>query len=273
MRMQRTEQLATTTAMSPQQFAVEYTEYYQRENSDSPEAARRQLIVRLIEQITIKLATLENVTILDLGAGKQQLERELQQTPNFHDIADRVKIVTLDIAKFTGRKSLLATEIHHVEANGAELPFAAHSFDIVFSNMAIDFMPREETFAEVKRTLKPDGALLINFHHPNLQRKALLRQNAARIEERTVKQKLRFIPADSKNREKFLARQSAINMEQHEIDFILNIFPTLIFFSAEEISHFLGEIFPSARRIVNEQNVNASENGWYAAIINLLEGK
>ncbi len=253
-------------AMSPKQFATEYTEYYQTQDSDSPETVRSHMIEQLCEAIWQKLHSQEFVTILDVGSGKQKLEAELQKHPGFSEILPWIKIVTMDIAHFSSRADLLASDISHVEANGAEMPFAENSFDFVFSCMAIDFMPRIDTFNEVRRVLKSDGDLFINFHHPNLQRNALLKLESVESARRSVNQKLRFARGSSKY-PKYEAQMKEIEIEARDVEFVINIFPKLIFHCPNEIYNFLVTIFPNADISVEEFAENGGLNGWFSASI------
>ena len=90
---------SSTTAMTPQEFLMDYSDYYQFNDSDSPEAARKQLIRNVIDAARQKLVYQDTVTILNLGAGKQILESEMQEFPEFEEIRKRLVIITLDIAK------------------------------------------------------------------------------------------------------------------------------------------------------------------------------
>jgi ubiquinone/menaquinone biosynthesis C-methylase UbiE len=155
-------------AMSPEQFSADYTEYYRHQENDSPYESRRHLIHRLLTTIEHKLEQgQQTVRILDMGAGKQVLEKELQQSSRFQKIAANVQIITLDIA-YLKKEQLLAQDISHVVADGSRLPFASDIFDVVYSSMAIDFMPRAEAFAEIQRVSAADASYIFNFHHPDL---------------------------------------------------------------------------------------------------------
>jgi len=256
----------TSYSMSPSQFGAEYTEYYHYQDSDSPERARKYLIEQLIIAIKQKLQLQEQVTILDIGAGKQKLEAELQATNDFIEIQEKVKIITLDIAHFDGEKSLLAKEILHLEANGAELPFADHTFDIVFSCMAIDFMPRLETFSELKRVLKLDGSACINFHHPSLMVAAESQMQVVRKERRTAMQKIRFAQ-NSKKYSQYEEKLEQVAIEIRDIQFILYVFPHLVFYSTQDIIFFLRTVFPEAEVTAEEFIQESNETGWFGATV------
>src|SRR5258708_4876824 len=101
--------------MSQDDFGDFYSEYYQHETDDSPDRSRQHLIERLVTGIEEKIQQKQKVRILDMGAGRQVLERELQRHPRFKEIAPFVQIVTLDIAKMR-RYQLLAREVSHITA-------------------------------------------------------------------------------------------------------------------------------------------------------------
>lgn len=262
--------------MTPAEFARDYTEYYQNENNDSPERSRQQLIHRLVFGIHEMLQKREAegssapVRILDMGAGRQILESELQRHPRFKYIADRVQIITLDIALLK-RSQLLAQSVDHVTADGSNLPFAENAFDVVYSSMAIDFMPRSRTFKEVKRVLRPDGKIFINFHHEDLIDIKGREQDQILDSMRSVARqmsKLKLHAQDSSNYEK---RVNALERErevlqrnfEHNEEFFGHIFPALIFHSTAEIMDFMQTHFPYAFFNVREFT-NLGTNGWYA---------
>jgi len=253
----------TTGQMAPEQFASEYTDYYENREEDSHEMARRYMIKNLVNSIEEKLFTQQFVYVLDIGAGKQQLESELQKHPQYQRFSNRLKIFTLDIAYFS-KEDLRADGVPHIEANGANLPFGENTFDIVFSCMAIDFMPRQETFEEVKRTLKPGGELLINFHHPELIDQARIRYEEVLRNRRSLFQAKKF-GAKSHKLGQVDAKIEEVRIEVQDLEFILNVFPNLVFYCPEEIMAFLNTKFPGGNAQVQEFSKINAETGWYGA--------
>lgn len=265
------------TPMSPANFAADYTRYYAQETNDSPELSRQHLIDRLLTFAEKMLETQPQISILDIGAGRQVLENELQKEPRFKRIQSRVKIVTLDIAKLSASQ-LLAKDVLHVTADGSQLPFASGFFDIVYSSMAIDFMPRHRAFSEVRRVVKPHGKLVINFHHPDLiaikeREKIGLRHQLKQVQRR-IKQIQTYGKNSSKLDQRISAQESERDKLQRHIDHITaffgQIFPELIFESVDEIIETMTKYFPHALIKVDEfSNVSVMNNGWFATDIHL----
>lgn len=270
--MSKTEQLP----MTPAEFSEAYTQYYQTENYDSPERSRHQLIERLLtgtEQLLRQREQSGDTTplrILDMGAGKQILESELQRHTRFKRISNRVHIITLDIARLD-KAQLLAQDVDHVTADGSNLPFANDTFDVVYSSMAIDFMPRNRTFREVKRVLKAGGKIFINFHHPDLidikwrEQETILQgiRDAARQARQLQNHAQNSSKLDQRLRLVERQRESLQQNYQHNEQFFGQVFPALIFHSAQEISDYLRTHFSYAYLNIREYT-NMGSNGWYA---------
>jgi SAM-dependent methyltransferase len=101
--------------------------------------------------------------VLDLGCGPgHELIPFIERTG--------AHCVGVDIAPELGK--VTAETFPHAEragfvcANGASLPFAAESFDVVLCRVALPYMNNRETIAETARVLKPNGVLLLKTHAP-----------------------------------------------------------------------------------------------------------
>jgi hypothetical protein len=219
-----------------------------------------------------------------MGAGKQILERELQQNPRFRKVADRVQIVTLDIA-LLGKHQLLADQVQHVVADGSQLPFAANTFDIVYSSMAIDFMPREAAFSEIRRVSTSDASFHFNFHHPDLIDKKQTDTNEYTRLLRQAKRQLAQTHLHAQGSKKYEQRVTKLQQEiadleaalAHDCEFFGQIFPELIFNTLCEVEQFLRSEFPQAFISLREYT-NRGSNGWFAAdvharVLHALLGK
>lgn len=139
--------------------------------SDSPSESRKSIIRRLKQFQSIAGILTSNSVILDLGAGRQILETELEATND--NTLPQCKIITLDIADIAHDQLLIplffpkAQERYtHLQASGSNLPFPDESIDLAISNMAVDFMP-EKTKSELFRILKHGALALLNLHHPS----------------------------------------------------------------------------------------------------------
>jgi ubiquinone/menaquinone biosynthesis C-methylase UbiE len=243
----------------------EYTTYYAHFDSDSPVEARSFLRERLLITIEKKLQKQETVLVLDMGAGKQIFEQETALNSRFKKIKDKVTWITIDISSISENNMLALDTAYAVQANGAELPFATNHFDIVFSSMAIDFMPRT-SFNEVKRVTKDDGEFLVNLHHPNLISLAQLSLPA-------VLRKLQSTRKNYQNKVRYKSRKihkakdkfDKAQIEFNDIQFVLNHFPAHAFHQIEDIVDFLSTIFENGQITVSEQENTTGRNGWYFA--------
>ncbi len=91
-------------------------------------------------------------SLLDLGCGFGVVSQELARL-------SRGQVVALDYSL----PALLAAELGASPpacANATRLPFADASFDLVFCQLALLWMPLEPTLAEVRRVMQPGGMLV-----------------------------------------------------------------------------------------------------------------
>jgi SAM-dependent methyltransferase len=261
---------------SPSRFREEYTDFYRRVDSDSPVSSRmrmKQSLVAAVEGIYFQRGldgSGRKVQILSLGAGRQKLEEELLSDGRLSDsMSGKADIITLDIAAL--HASQLFSTVPHVTADGSRLPFGDNQFDIVCSNMAIDFMPRT-AFKEAARVLAPGGKFIANLHHPNLIEIARSRICDIRHAIRKYNQKLYFAPH---SKDAPATRQKLVNAEDEhrDVEFILYNFPHLVFHSLEEISEYFKTHFHYSFITMKEYKGDAGFNGWFYVEVDGLQKK
>ena len=117
---------------------------------------------KLEEKLAELLKKKENVTVLNIGAGRQHLEREIKSKLREAKIENRVKIVPIDILNSNDYSENSLSPLT-VVADAIEMPFPDNKFDLVVSEMTIDILPfvaLKESF----RVLKPEGDIIFHFH-------------------------------------------------------------------------------------------------------------
>lgn len=247
---------------SPDQFQSSYTQYYRHHDSDSHVETRAHLQEKLLDWIEHLLYTQETVSILDLGSGKQIFEKELEQSPRFQKCKERINLITVDIALL--EKDQLFTDWPHIVADACTIDFPPGSFDIIFSCMAIDFMPRE-IFRKVHTLLRKTGVFLVNYHHPDLIN--ITKKNKLYCEEeyaaaaRVVANKIKYKSRNSID--KAIEKRDRAKIQLNDVEFILQNFPQLIFHNVEEIFVFLSQEFPEFQISVEEHTNGNFKNGWF----------
>ncbi len=100
-------------------------------------------------------------TLLDLGCGTGFLTGELTR------LSRSGQVIALDLAfamlKTAQAKLPVDAPVHYVCADAECLPFADHSVDAVFSNLALQWCSQlDKVFADIKRVLKPGGQLVFS---------------------------------------------------------------------------------------------------------------
>lgn len=140
-----------------------YGVYWRNEKTHGPSEARTSLLKRVM-QSAVKLE--ESDWILDLGSGRQILERQIER-----DWADKIraKIATIDIAELRKKQLLMRDDgkTHHARGDGASLPYKDASFAMAVSSMGLELMPTG-AIAELARVLKPNGKALLNVLDPSI---------------------------------------------------------------------------------------------------------
>ncbi len=147
------------------------TEFYSKlyggnAKHDSPEFSRIRMIRYLASELS---ARGEKVKILNVGAGRQSLEKQFLTAYRRMGWIKNLSFVTVDIANIIQYKLLAAhsSTVRHVQANALQLPYPDDTFDFVISNLAIDFLPHS-AIGEASRVLKKEGDAVFHFHHPTL---------------------------------------------------------------------------------------------------------
>jgi len=121
---------------------------------------------RLLEKLSYSETPLKN--ILDVGAGTGLLTRQLQQKfPQSSLFGLDLAQGMMQWAKNTQRWHLWKRNPSYLCADMEKLPFLDDSFDLVFSNFTLQWsLSVQESFAEFKRVLKPNGILLFSTLGP-----------------------------------------------------------------------------------------------------------
>jgi malonyl-CoA O-methyltransferase len=121
-------------------------------------AAELQQRVRgeLLERLD--LVRIEPAAVLDLGTGTGHAALGLKRR------YPKAQVVALDLAESmlreAGRRQTLLRRFRRVCADAARLPFRSGSFDIVFSNLMLQWCNEpDRVFAECRRVLRPGGLL------------------------------------------------------------------------------------------------------------------
>ncbi len=147
-----------------------YTSLYDRhkERSDSPDASRTAMKRKVLAALVNK-GNFRPFQIINIGSGPQIIERSLLAEMKQKRIEPvQNQIVTVDIADIPER-NLLARKnkaVVHYRRDANDLNcFQDGLFDIVFSNMAIDFAGIR-AISEAERVLNYGGRAFFNFHHP-----------------------------------------------------------------------------------------------------------
>lgn len=139
-----------------------YGVYWKTEKTHGPAHARNSLSKRAMADL-LNLEPTE--WVLDLGAGRQALER---QWSNWQQNI-QAQVATVDIAEIKRRQLLKGTsaKIHHVRGDGAQLPYQDGTFSVAVSSMGLELMPNQ-SIAELARVVKPDGKVFLNVLDPSV---------------------------------------------------------------------------------------------------------
>jgi malonyl-CoA O-methyltransferase len=126
-------------------------------------AARDELLSRL------PLLRSPPAAVLDLGAGTGLAARELKR--RFRRAAVTAADIAAPMLEVARRHSRFWRPIRCVLADASALPFEAASFDLVFSNLMLQWLaPPDAALAEMRRVLKPGGLLLLSSFGPETLR-------------------------------------------------------------------------------------------------------
>ncbi|SCZ53323.1 malonyl-ACP O-methyltransferase BioC [Thiohalomonas denitrificans] len=134
---------------------------------DAAAVLQREVGERLLERLDP--IRMEPQRILDVGAGTGWCSEALAQRYR------KAQIVAMDLAhgmvcRTRGRFGPLNRRLrgHRFACGDAEqLPFADARFDLVFSNLTLQWCDLERTFAEFRRVLRPGGLVMFSTFGPD----------------------------------------------------------------------------------------------------------
>jgi malonyl-CoA O-methyltransferase len=129
---------------------------------DDHAALQNEVEDRLLERLPF--FELEPSRILDLGCGTGRGSRALQ------DLFPKAQVISLDwseaMLRRTGERR--GVDAGRIRADMHALPFAPRRFDLVFSNLAVQWSSQEpRLFREVLRILEPGGLFLFSSFGPD----------------------------------------------------------------------------------------------------------
>jgi malonyl-CoA O-methyltransferase len=103
--------------------------------------------------------------VLDLGAGTGLAAQAMKR--RFPRAAVTAADIAAPMVQAAQRRSRLWRRIRCVEADARQLPFDPGSFDLVFSNLMLQWLqPPDGALAEIRRVLRPGGLLLLSSFGP-----------------------------------------------------------------------------------------------------------
>lgn len=131
---------------------------------DEAAALQQEVGKRLLERL--QLVKLQPQRVLDLGCGTGGLTQGLLQHYT------KAKVVALDIAfpmlQHSRRRGRWLRRPVPVCADAERLPFRNHSFDLLISNLMLQWChDLDQAFAEFRRVLAPGGLLLFTSFGPD----------------------------------------------------------------------------------------------------------
>lgn len=126
-------------------------------------AARGELLSRL------DLLRTPPAAVLDLGAGTGLAARAIKR--RFRGAVVTAADIAAPMLRMARRHSRFWRPIRCVHADARSLPFEDASFDLVFSNLMLQWlMPPDAALVEMRRVLKPGGLLLASSFGPETLR-------------------------------------------------------------------------------------------------------
>lgn len=144
---------------------------------DQAAALQQEVARRLLERL--ELMKIRPRRVLDLGCGTGQC------IPGLMSRYRNAEVVALDIALpmllQARRRGRWLRKPRCVCADAERLPFADGSFDLVFSNLMLQWcLDLEQAFGELQRVLRPGGLLLFTSFGPDTLRE--LRESWSRVD-------------------------------------------------------------------------------------------
>ena len=131
------------------------------DSADFVHASTRDGLFARLQPMTIDAAW-----VIDLGSATGNSVRRLGKALR------RARVVPVDLSQRMLEKAANRSGSFRrqpaVQADAANLPFASHSIDLVFSNLLLPWITdSSRVFAEVARILKPDGLFLFSTLGPD----------------------------------------------------------------------------------------------------------
>lgn len=113
-------------------------------------------------QLAISLAPFQ-AKVLDAGTGTARIPILIcQQRPEWEIIAIDLAKSMLEIGAKNVKQAGLEKQIELELTDAKQMPYPTHYFDAIISNSLVHHLPKPLAFfQEIKRVLKPDGAILI----------------------------------------------------------------------------------------------------------------
>lgn len=141
-------------------------------DADAPAYDQRFSPVRNATEIPSTLANLDlsHKSVLELGCGTGRLTTLLQGEAN-HVVAVDFSRESLRILS---RKLVPATNVGLVFADATQLQLPEECFDLVLSSQLLEHVSpedRQKIFAQVWRSLKPNGSFVFSVYHQSLLRR------------------------------------------------------------------------------------------------------
>lgn len=153
-----------------------YSRFYtQVKEHDSPHESRTRMVRALTDFV---LSTEGPIAFLNAGSGRREIEGALRRNAKgnvdktLYRRLEQTTMVSFDIADIPARR-IIGEQGRHVQADSRAMPFRSHTFDLAMSNLSIDMLRREpgefeRAIAELSRVTKVGGAVLLNYHPPEL---------------------------------------------------------------------------------------------------------
>jgi malonyl-CoA O-methyltransferase len=125
---------------------------------------QKEVAARLFERLDIM--NVSPSTILDAGCGTGLCSRKLNK------LFSKAKVTGVDIApgmiEMAKKSNGLFTKVDYQVADIDELPFDDNSFDLVFSNLTVQWLiESKRVYSELNRVLKPGGLLVFSSLGPD----------------------------------------------------------------------------------------------------------